>query len=70
VGTIRKDVCALCGKPVGSGGGGGGRGGGGGGITQEINGVAYTFDKEECALTLKKLKSVYGADFCVILKEE
>jgi hypothetical protein len=63
VGTIRKDVCALCGKPVGS-------GGGGGGITQEINRVAYTFDKEECALTLKKLKSVYGADFCVILKEE
>lgn len=59
--TIRKDVCALCGKPVGS---------GGGGITQEINGVAYTFDKEKCALTLKKLKSVYGADFCVILKEE
>jgi hypothetical protein len=61
VGTIRKDdVCALCGKPVRS----------SGGITQEINGVAYTFDKEECALTLKKLKSVYGADFCVILKEE
>jgi hypothetical protein len=58
--TIRKDVCALCGKPVGS----------GGGITQEINGFAYTFDKEECALTLKKLKSVYGADFWVILKEE
>jgi hypothetical protein len=60
VGTIRKDVCALCGKPVES----------GGGILQEINGFAYTFDKEECALTLKKLKSVYGADFCVILKEE
>lgn len=59
MGTIRKDVCALCGKPVGS-----------GGITQEVNGFAYTFDKEECVLTLKKLKSVYGADFCVILKEE
>jgi hypothetical protein len=34
-------------------------------IVETINGREYSFDKEECALTFKKLKSVYGSDFCI-----
>ncbi|MGI0049459.1 MAG: hypothetical protein ACREAW_07955 [Nitrososphaera sp.] len=35
-------------------------------IIERINGIEYIFDKEECALTFNKLKSVYGNDFCLI----
>jgi hypothetical protein len=44
--------CVLCGKPLEK-----------GGITEEIGGVQYVFDREECALLLRKFKSVYGNDF-------
>lgn len=47
-------MCILCGKPIK-----------GSPIIERINGKEYAFDKEKCALTLKKLKSVYGSDFCV-----
>ena len=47
-------MCILCGKPFS-----------GKGIIEKINGMEYVFDKEECALTFKKLKSVYGDEFCV-----
>lgn len=48
------EKCILCGRPIS-----------GKGITEKINGIEYVFDKEECALMFKKLKSVYGEEFCV-----
>jgi hypothetical protein len=45
----------MCGKPVQ----------GSKQIVERINGIEYIFDKEECVLMFKKLKSVYGSDFCV-----
>ncbi|AFU60478.1 hypothetical protein Ngar_c35650 [Candidatus Nitrososphaera gargensis Ga9.2] len=48
-----RDTCILCGKPIVA-----------RPIVEKINGREYSFDKQECALTLKKLKSVYGSDFC------
>jgi hypothetical protein len=32
-------------------------------ITEDIDGVPHSFDKRECAMLLKKLRSVYGGDF-------
>jgi YHS domain-containing protein len=52
--VVSKDMCILCGKPII-----------GNPILATINGKEYFFDREECALTFKKLKSVYGSDFCV-----
>jgi len=49
-----KEMCILCGKPIT-----------GKGIVEKINGREYLFDREECVITFKKLKSVYGEDFCV-----
>jgi hypothetical protein len=36
-------------------------------IIERIDGVDYIFDRSECAVTFKKLRSVYGTDFCVSL---
>jgi hypothetical protein len=47
-------VCILCGRPIK-----------GAPIIERIDGKEYAFDREGCALTLKKLKSVYGTEFCV-----
>ena len=47
-------MCILCGRTIS-----------GKGITEKINGIEYVFDKKECVLTFKKLKSVYGEDFSV-----
>jgi YHS domain-containing protein len=52
--VITKDMCILCGKPIT-----------GSAIVATISAREYFFDKEECATTFKKLKSVYGSDFCV-----
>lgn len=52
--VVSKNMCILCGKPIR-----------GAPIVATINGKEYFFDREECALTFKKLKSVYGSDFCV-----
>jgi hypothetical protein len=30
---------------------------------EEINGELYAFDRQECAVMLKKFKSVYGSSF-------
>jgi hypothetical protein len=46
----------LCGKPVGA-----------NTVVESIDGAEYTFDKEMCATTFKKLHSVYGNDFVVDL---
>lgn len=46
-------MCILCGRPIK-----------GVPIIERIDGIKYAFDREECVLTFKKLKSVYGNDFC------
>ena len=48
-------MCIMCGKPseVGR------------EIIEKIDGMEYIFDRTECVLTFKKLRSVYGSDFCV-----
>ncbi len=33
------------------------------GVVETIDGVALTFHSQQCALTFKKLKRVYGKDF-------
>ena len=50
----KSSMCILCGRPIS-----------GKGIIEKINGMEYVFDREECALTFKKLKSVYGDEFCI-----
>lgn len=44
----------MCGKPLGV-----------DSVIESIDGARYTFDKEACALTFKKLHSVYGNDFVI-----
>lgn len=51
------DSCVLCGKPLVR----------GNKIAEEVNGTVYLFDRQDCVVLLKKLVSVYGADFCQIL---
>lgn len=48
------DACILCGRPIR-----------GLPLIEKIDGKEYAFGSRECALMLKKLKSVYGSDFCV-----
>ncbi|MGH9879207.1 MAG: hypothetical protein ACRD5H_16375 [Nitrososphaerales archaeon] len=50
----KADMCTLCGKPIS-----------GVGVAAKINGREYLFDRQECAVTFMKLKSVYGDEFCV-----
>lgn len=50
-------MCIMCGKADQA----------SNGIVELIDGVEYLFDKKECATMFKKLKSVYGAEFCVNL---
>jgi hypothetical protein len=38
-------------------------------LAETIDGKQYIFDKGECSLTFKKLKSAYGEDFCSIFTE-
>jgi folate-binding Fe-S cluster repair protein YgfZ len=38
-------------------------------IKQKVGGTYYIVDKDECAIILKRLHSVYGNDFCMMLKE-
>jgi hypothetical protein len=32
-------------------------------LTEVIEGISYTFDKNECRLMFRRLQSVYGSDF-------
>jgi YHS domain-containing protein len=52
---LRKATCALCGKPIRQ----------GAKIIEEIDGLAYYFDRGECVTLFKKFKSVYGSAFLV-----
>ena len=50
---LKRAVCALCGKPVRQ----------GAKIIEKIDSELYLFDTQECAVMLKKFKSVYGSSF-------
>jgi YHS domain-containing protein len=50
---VSQDMCILCGRPIE-----------GIPIIEKIDGKRYVFGREKCALTFKKLESVYGSDFC------
>jgi hypothetical protein len=39
-------------------------------IKQKVGGAYYIVDKEQCATILRRLHSVYGSDFCLMLKEK
>jgi len=54
--VVITNTCAMCGKPIHS-----------SPIVDIVNGTSYSFEKEQCRLLLRKLKSVYGAEFCVEL---
>ncbi len=55
-----QQTCALCGRVIKA-----------SAIKQKVGGVDYYIvDKDECATILKRLHSVYGNDFCMMLKEE
>jgi ribosomal protein L24E len=51
---LKRAACALCGKSIRQ---------GRAKIIEEIDGEFYEFDREECAVLLKKFKSVYGSSF-------
>jgi hypothetical protein len=51
--------CALCGRIIEA-----------SAIKQELGGTDYIVDKEQCAILLKRFYSVYGNDFCLMLKEK
>jgi hypothetical protein len=47
----------MCGKPIVA----------GREVIEKVERREYFFDKNECAVMFKKLKDVYGSDFCVSL---
>jgi hypothetical protein len=55
--TKRQQTCALCGRVIKA-----------NAINQEIGGAYYIVDKDQCAKILNRLHSVYGNDFCMMLK--
>ena len=32
-------------------------------LVEQINGISYTFDTEDCAMMFKRFSSVYGSNF-------
>jgi hypothetical protein len=54
----QQQTCALCGRVIKA-----------SIIKQKVGGAYYIVDKDECAIILKRLHSVYGNDFCLMLKE-
>jgi hypothetical protein len=54
----QQTTCALCGKVIKV-----------NIIKQKVGGAYYIVDKDECAIILWRLHSVYGNDFCMMLKE-
>jgi hypothetical protein len=53
-----QQTCALCGRVIKA-----------NTIKQKVGGNYYIVDKDECAKILRRLHSVYGNDFCMMLKE-
>jgi hypothetical protein len=58
-GGRRQQTCAICGRPIKT-----------SIIRQKVGTDSYVVDKDECAVILKRLHSVYGNDFCMLLKEK
>lgn len=56
--SISQDTCVMCGRTFKE-----------SRIMEEINGSTYFFDRKECAIMLKKFKSVYGNDFLIAAEE-
>jgi len=57
-GDIQQQKCAICGRPIKT------------TIAKlKIGEDYYAVDKEQCANILKRIHSVYGNDFCMMLKE-
>jgi len=54
----QQQKCALCGRVIKA-----------NSIKQKIGVTYYIVDKDECAIILKRFHSVYGNDFCMLLKE-
>lgn len=51
---IQQEACAVCGLVIRS-----------PAVKQKVGGTYFIFDKDECAVILKRLHSVYGDDiFC------
>ncbi len=38
-------------------------------IKQKVSGTYYIVNKDECAIILKRLHSVYDNDFCMMFRE-
>jgi hypothetical protein len=54
----QRQRCAMCGRAINT-----------GVIEQKIGEAYYMVDKDECAIILKRFHSVYGNNFCLMLKE-
>jgi hypothetical protein len=56
--NAQQQICAICGRPIKA-----------SIAKQKIGEDYYAVDKDECAKILKRIHSVYGNDFCLMLKE-
>jgi hypothetical protein len=54
----KQKMCAMCGSPIAA---------GATATLVEIDGTQYAVDREECAMTLRKFRCVYGSEFCAML---
>lgn len=54
----QKQACAMCGSPIAA---------GSKPIFLKIEGRRFALDSEDCAMTLRKFRCVYGNDFCLML---
>jgi hypothetical protein len=55
----QQQTCAICGRPIKA-----------NMVKQKVGEAYFVIDKSGCARILKKLYSVYGNDFCLMLKGE
>jgi hypothetical protein len=53
-----KQTCALCGRVIKA-----------SILKKKVGGAYYIVDKDQCAIILRRLHSVYGDDFSMMLKE-
>lgn len=53
-----RQACAMCGSPIAA---------GSKPIFLKIDGRRFALDSEDCAMTLRKFRCVYGNDFCMML---
>ncbi|HEX2170590.1 MAG TPA: hypothetical protein VHF65_09860 [Nitrososphaera sp.] len=53
-----QQICVVCGRVIKA-----------EAIKQRVGGNYYVVDKDECAMILKRFHSVYGNEFCMMLRE-